>query len=92
MEPNTGWLSGVEATEAQKPELRLYPNPTNGKFTLDCTHAIKIVTCFTIMGNPVFQCEVGKASWESDRVLKPGTYILYCLIDNRWQQQKLVVL
>ena len=91
-EPDPRWLSGVEATEAEEPEVRLYPNPTNGSFTLDCTSIIKTVTCFTVMGKPVFQCEVGKAFWESDRVLKPGTYILRCLIDNRWQQQKLVVL
>ncbi|TSJ45447.1 T9SS type A sorting domain-containing protein [Fluviicola chungangensis] len=91
-EPDSRWLNGVEATESEEPELRLYPNPTTGRFTLDCTGIIKTVTCFTVMGNPVFQCEVGQASWESDQELKPGTYILRCLIDNRWQQQKLVVL
>jgi hypothetical protein len=76
----------------EKDELSMYPNPTNGKFQLISNHLIKTVTCYTITGVRIFETEPNSKNWESEQQIAPGTYIIHCLINNRWQQQKLVVL
>ncbi len=73
-------------------ELKLFPNPTNGKFKLSCTGSIKVVTCHYITGVQIYSLETNSTEWESERELPAGTYIIRCLVNNRWQQQKLVVL
>ena len=72
--------------------VTIFPNPTNGKFKLSCTGSIKVVTCHSITGVQIYSLETNSTEWESERELPAGTYIIRCLVNNRWQQQKLVVL
>ncbi|AEA43641.1 T9SS type A sorting domain-containing protein [Fluviicola taffensis] len=76
----------------ERDELSMYPNPTNGQFQLISNHLIKTVTCYSMTGIRIFETEPNSENWESEQQLAPGTYIIRCLINNRWQQQKLVVL
>lgn len=88
-------ISGVQQLNNNS-IINIYPNPTNGKFTIEMNDLLKQVqhdvSIYNVIGEKVFQFEINNPKFEIDISKQPaGVYLLKLQTEQGIVTKKLII-
>lgn len=92
VECGTEWVLGID--EKKKDLLEIFPNPSNGKFTLLLPFPSKSIYVTDLNGREVFRTndlQIGSIIIDLE-LLKSGIYILHVLFDDELTRRKQIII
>jgi hypothetical protein len=84
--------SAIEEPALQNEMITIYPNPTNGKFTIESDSNITSIEIINMLGAKVFQTEVKDQTYNIDLSSQPkGIYFVKIVEGDKISVEKIVI-
>ena len=81
-EHNCSNTIGIKEKVVYNDKLLLFPNPSNGQFTVTCEYVIERIELFDMLGKKVFSSTPKVQTTQINTQLHKGLYIYHIMLDN----------